>query len=325
MPRLMTQLPPPLKPFVALGLDVAYVPGREEAMADCPMCGAEGKWSVNSVTTKWQCWLCKATGNATTLCRQLAEAWGADDQRTWPAGLTDLARARKLLHPETLLRWGVMKSPLTGEWLIPAYGPTGEVKTLYRYGRPAGASKPTLLALPELGVGLFGMGQWDAAKPDAFVTEGCWDGMALEEVLRGAKTDDSGGLVGTGAVDRSLAAAANVVAVPGCGTFPDAWAAPFGGKCVTLCYDSDHPKLLCAACRKSWSRVTHQACPTCKGPLGEPETPPQGHESMRRVAGVLASAPVPPKEVRYFEWGPEGYAADRVSGYDVRDFLTEGE
>lgn len=331
MPRVMTQLPPPLKPYHSLGVQLSYRPGVEQVPGDCPFCGGESKFTVNAATGLWRCFACNEGtdsgkvnqgGNAVTFLRLLHERSMAHTQ---PLDYVALISDRKLLGVDVMRRWGVCKSIITGSWLVPGYGGGGKLDQLYRYEKPYGLDKPSLLATAEVGHGLFGVGHYDAKKPDVFLTEGPWDGMALEEVLRGCKRasgTDGPDLCSTSALEHSLGAIGNVLAVPGCQVFSDYWLSLFAGKRVFLCYDSDHPKLHCKPCHKSWSCVTYQACPTCHRLLTEPEVPPVGYGAMKRVARLLAGAKEPPKELHYLRWGSEGYATERKSGYDIRDLLT---
>src|SRR5262249_14986292 len=107
------------------------------------------------------------------------------------------------------------------------------------------------------------------AKQKRLVCEGPWDGMALWEALGGNLEDTL------------------ILAVPGCGSFRSAWAPLFTSRDVAFLYDSDHPKLRCSACAKSWSKVLYQQCPECDGPLSGPEVEPAGFAGMRRAAATL--------------------------------------
>jgi hypothetical protein len=117
--------------------------------------------------------------------------------------------------------------------------------------------------------------------------EGPWDGMAWWETLQAARS-------------AGLGQRANVLAVPGCSVFNPSWASLLAGKTVVLLFDNDHP-------REHQGRVTKA-----------------GLDGMERVARLLASQEAPPKEIRYIRWGADGYDPELPSGYDVRDWLTQG-
>jgi hypothetical protein len=171
---------------------------------------------------------------------------------------------------------------------------------LYRYA-PLG-SRMRLLATPGCGHGLMGPVP-DPGRRWVYLTEGPWDGAALWEACAIAKPGPRGGLMLTANAGVSLLSNANVLAVPGAGTFNEKWLPLFEGKSVAIFYDNDHPK-------------------------AHPQTgavvAPAGYEGMRRVAGVLGSAGGA-LTVHYLAWGgaaPATHDPGLASGYDVRDWLT---
>src|SRR4051812_35251656 len=116
MPRVTTQLPPVLRPYASLGLQLGYVPGREEVPADCPFCGGEQKLSVNAGSGLWRCFACnegsdssKVTtgGEVKTFLRRLHEH---SLRTTAAADYAQLARDRKLLSGAVLRGWGACRS-----------------------------------------------------------------------------------------------------------------------------------------------------------------------------------------------------------------------
>jgi hypothetical protein len=306
MPKV-SDTPNGLKVYVWHG--VQLVIAGEEALGDCPWCGREKKFSVNVQSGQWRCFVCNEGeengkahrgGNPLTFLRMLHKM--ADETTN---DYTELLQHRKLLDKQTLIRWGVARNPLTGEWLIPGYGPNGQLCQLYRYARfrEEGRDRWSLLATPTLNHGLFGcFSPTDLRKPEVYITEGPWDGMALWEMLGKAKRVDGSGKLGiTGAEPASLLANTNVLAVPGCGTFYEPWAGVTADKIVTMCYDNDHPR---------------------RHPRTGQLMPPAGHEGMRRAISVLAGAEEPPQTIKYLYWGPQGYDLKRKDGMDVRDVLT---
>lgn len=280
-------VPDTLRPFLFHGLDLQLWGG--EAVGPCPFCGRE-KFSVNVDTGTWRCFVCatgsnRGGGNAYTFIRAL---WQASGQQT--AEHEGLAASRGLLWASTLDVWGVRLSPVTGEWLVPGYSHEGKLNQLYRYAEMKG--KRRLLATPTLSHCLFGVAPIQEMEETVYVCEGPWDAMAWWEYLQ--LSADRGGHGG------QLQAA--VVAVPGCGTFLDAWVPLFGGKDVVLMYDNDHPR---------------------QHPTTGAITPPPAWAATQRTAALLARSATPPKSLQYLRWGEAGYSLDLSDGYDVRDFLRQ--
>lgn len=298
MPKINKELPEKLRPYLFHGIDLDYQPGVEEVACECPWCGREGKFSINSKTGQWRCFVCaegtdKGGGNALVFLRRL---WELSDQST--GDYEELATDRHLLSQETLSFWGVAKSIATDDWIVPGYGIDGKIHQIYRYLSTAGKSR--LLPTPTLGHQLHGV--YDQRKPIVYLCEGPWDGMALWEALGRAKPTDNG-LAFTASPDHSLLASSCVLAVPGCAVFFESWLPLFAGKTVRLMYDNDHPK-------------KHQQ-------TGQ-QIPPAGLTNMQRVARILAGAAEPPKSIEYLRWGDLGYDLELPSGYDVRDCLSAG-
>lgn len=299
MPRVES-VPKVLKPFLFHGVQLSFGEG-EQAVGDCPFCGKEGKFSVNAETGQWLCRVCqvgtdRGGGNVSTFLKLVwQEAMEAMDKE-----YETLAADRKLLYPESLLFWEVAFSPMTQDWVVPGFSPDGKLWQLYRYVMDLRKKVRHLLPTPGLDHKLHGVNLWDPKKPEVYLCEGIWDAVTLWEVLRNAKgTED--GLAVTASEGSSLLASANVLAVPSASTFNESWASLFAGKVVHLMYDSDHPTV-----------------------NGKSVAPPAGHRGMERVAKMLSSVKEPPLEIRCLAWGPEGFDPQRKSGFDVRDFLTEG-
>lgn len=286
-----------VKVFTFHGVEVTSN-GSNQATGTCPFCDKH-KLYVNVETGQWDCKVCGSKGNATTFVRRLWEDAGA----TLPEDATpfqELAENRRLLDPQTLLEWGVRQSPITGDWIIPGYGADGKLNTLYRYV-DVGNGRSACMATPGLNQQLHGVNLYDPDKPDVYLCEGPWDGMALWEALSCCKRTDDGEIDFTSNVTASLLGTCNVLAVPGCNVFSETWCELFAGKNVCLLYDNDHPRV-------------H---PKTRLPI-----PPAGLDGMRRVAQVLAKYDTPPKSLHYLEWGTTGYNADLPNGMDVRDLLT---
>lgn len=289
-----------LRPYQFHGLDVSEPSLGEEAMTDCIFCGKEGKFSVNITTGKWRCWSCEMRGNVATFLHRL---WERSFEQE--VDYSDLQADRKLLSEECLKEWRVAYSLTTREWVIPGYNHKGAFAQLYRYVYESKSGKHRLYSTPKpTAQHLMGMHLYDANKPFVYVLEGPWDGMAFWEVMGAAKQDpdDPSGLAFTDEPSESLLSQANVLAVPGCNAFHDAWLPVFAGKHVIFLYDNDYP-------REYNGRIIE----------------PAGYSFTRRACNILAAADNPPESIQFLSWGDGGYDSSLPNGYDVRDHLSQGD
>lgn len=306
MPVAKTAPPECLRPFLFHGLRLVWDesrPDRGQARGDCPFCDREGKFSVGleqrgkQFPGGYKCFVCGAKGNALTFLREYVTVC-----RTPDAAYEQLAADRKLLSPDTPRAWGAVVGAHTGEWLLPGYNARGEVVQLYKWSKDWKTGKRVLFPTPAMSPaksGYFRPDDLDPSKSGAYLCEGPWDGMALWEVLRCAKSLPDDGLALTGSAASSLSSTTNVLAAPGASVFAESWTPVFAGKTVTLVYDSDHP-------RENNGRLA----------------PPAGMAGARRTAEVLARAGEKPESVAWVRWGPDGFLPGLPSGYDVRDCLT---
>lgn len=299
-PTTAKKSPETIRAYTGHGVDLDYREGEKNAPGTCPSCGESGKFDVAVADGRYHCFRCGFKGNVLSFLRWL---WEESDRATKPANYEELAHDRKLLYPDTVMQWGCVKSILTGDWLIPAYGPGRKLDNLYRYALKPG--KRVLYPTAGQQACLFGGGLYDPSKPEVALCEGPWDGMVLWETLRGAKRTDDGGLALTANESASLYAGVNVLAVAGCGavgpeSFPR-FAPLFSGKKLTTYFDNDHPK---------------------KNERGV-EVGLQGFHASKRAATILAGCDERPESMSYLAWGEEGYDQAFQSGYDVRDLLRQ--
>ena len=306
MPEV-SDTPAGVRPFKFHGLDLRPSSGTQY-QGPCPWCDKD-KFYVDVKTGKWDCKVCLFKGNPIEFLRKVHAASPL-------TGTEELARDRGLLSPEMLSTWGVCKSFITGEVLVPSYGPTGALVNLYRYAAPSGGGKRVLLGTAGVGKevlyatesggtvsgdGLFGpdrLSRFPHAK-EVYVCEGPWDGMVLHETMRSAKRGPDGRLTLTGNPEVSLAADAVVVAVPGASYMTERWAQAFAGKRVTFLYDNDHPR---------------------PGPNGS-RLDGAGLAGTKRACSVLYRSSQRFDEVRYLKWGEEGHDPELSNGHDLRDWL----
>ncbi len=226
-------------------------------------------------------------------------------KQTTDTDYANLKVERKLLFIGTLKAWGICKSFLTKEWLLPGYNAKGEMCNLYRYrkgpdGKRYWGATETLAQQMHyvLEDKIHHVGN---KKQTTFIAEGPWDGMALWEMLRNVKQTDEGTIEQVGSITASLYNSSNVIATPGANIFNESWLPLLGGKRVVLLYDSDHVR-----------------------ENNGVETLGAGIAGMKRVSGMLSSAEELPTEVDYLNWGEKGFDKNLPSGYDLRDYLSEG-
>ena len=306
MPKVNTT-PKNLRPYIFHGVDLTWSDDGDNATGECTWCGRDGKFSVETATGLWRCFVCaegtdKGGGNAHTFIRMLWERSQDYGEITCP---DDLAKDRGLL-PNSLKAWGVCQSALTHDWLVPGFGADGKLNQLYRYLDDSATGKRKLLPTPELHHQIHGANLYDPNRKTVYIAEGPWDGMALWEMLRAVKVTDEG-LTVTGSEAASLLGDANVVAIPGCGSVGspfEKWLPLFAGKRVVMMFDSDHPR---------------------EHPQGSGRYTQAGMDAAKRCAEILARAEEPPEEILWVKWGENGYDPDQKSGYDVRDVLSVGD
>ena len=282
----MTVNKPPkvLRPYISLGINPEWEEGNDEAVAQCPWCDREGKFSINLEKETWRCFVCqtgskKFGGNIYTLLRLLREM-GLNS--TTEEQYEEFALERRV-SVEGLKDWEIFLSPLTDEWIIPGYNIEGALCQLYRYAQFAKARRP--VPLPTLNHKIHGLSQFNREAPNILVAEGPWDGIALSDANK-----KSG-------IGREYTA----LAVPGCNAPVHEWSPLFAGKIVSFMYDSDYPR---------------------ENPKTGKITPPAGFSAIKRVSELLSAQAEPPKEIQYLEWGPDGYDPNLPDGTDVKDFLS---
>lgn len=271
------EIPDGLRPYIFLGVDLTWKDGEREAVGECPFCDSEIKFSVNQQTGLWKCWHCETQGNARNFLQALSDLAKTSGSLTTAESL---AVERGLLSTRVLDLWGVFLNPLTGHWCVPGWNQDGKLCQLYQYLNTDKGK--TLILSPTLGHQLFGVPLLEGKSNILYLVEGVWDAMMLWEVLKGTKQKE------------------DVLAVPGCKVFKNAWCALFVGRDVKLLYDNDHK-------RKN----------TKTGQWIEPA----GYVGANKVAQLLCEQKKAPKSVEILTWGEEGFNPHYPSGYDVRDAL----
>jgi hypothetical protein len=293
-------LPETLKPYDAHGLRLGIRSGRKDATADCIYCGREGKFNILIDKGTFRCAVCNEAGNQYSFIRKLHEE---SMKLSKESDYTELLADRKLLHVKSLATWGVCKSILNGQWLVPAYGIEGSMNNLYQY--VFNGERKLLLPTTTMKHQLLGRNLFDASKPLVYLCEGLWDAMSLWEILGSAKSAEGDSthvqLMRTSNINSSLLAESNVVGIPGAMVFDSSWCSLFADKTVIFMCQNDHPHL---------NEKTNK------------HTPPASYSGMARIAKMLLMYKTPPAGLLYLHWGDNGYDLNSPTGYDIRDLLT---
>ena len=291
MPRPIEERhPEALEPYYCHGLDLQ--PRGEEYVCDCPICDAEGKFSVNSKTGQAHCWACELRCNAESFAAKL---WEKFDKST--TNYQPLASMRGL-ETTTVMEWGACWSPIRRLWMLPGYNVRGEVRNLYRYAKAG--EKMRLMGTKGMAHGLFGVNLYDKNKPNIFLLES-WDALMMWEKLRQLRWTDDGYKPTAG--NDNVLAEVNVLGLPGATSFRTQWAPLFAGKIVFLCLDNDHPR-------------------TADGRT----IPSAGLSGTKRITSLLLSQKAPPADVRYLHWnsgGEDYHTSELPHGFDVTDAMRE--
>lgn len=313
MPTLQADdIPPSLKPYIFYGVKLKWTSTSKEAVADCPWCGSDNKFTVNIDRGVWRCLKCNEGtekgkvingGNITTFIRKLDELSLAE---TKSQDYEALAKDRRLLNHTTPLEWGLSKSIITNEWLIPGFNTEGAMTTLYKYGYNYETKRTMLWPAPTIGHKLFGMQMFNHRADIIYILEGLWDTLAFWEVAIACKQRDINGedlrLMPTSNRNASLLGNANVLGIASNLAFSDKWATDiFHNKIVNFMCQNDHP---------GKNKKT-----------GAP-LPPASYMGMERIAKLLSASATPPIEMNVLLWGEHGYDLKKPSGYDIRDHLA---
>lgn len=302
------QLPPALRPYHFHGIQFDLRGENSDPYVTCPFCDREKKFNIRADNGLFRCVVCDQSGNLYNFLRALHER---SMRQTSDTDYLQLSSERRLLSIGALKDWGVCRSSLSGDWLVPAYNDNKEVSQLYRYAgvfsREKGMSyhlMPTPSGSTELlEQSILGLQNFDQEKPDVWLCEGVWDAIALFEILKRSKwgMDTEGGmkLVPTASIQTSVMADINVLAVPGALQFKDSWALRFKGKNVVLAYDSDYPRM-----------------------VDNVDQGRAGWRGIKKVAGVLLGHGNQAASVKYVKWGEQGFDPSKPSGYDLRDAIA---
>ncbi len=291
--------PEALRPYLFHKLELVWSSSTTVANGTCPFCDREKKFFVSLKLDdgRSSCKVCGYEGNAYTFIRTLYER-SLEMSRGRLAEYEPVAIERRI-DVETLLRWGFCKSIIDQEWMLPAYGSGDEINNLYRWQPPAPGQKRIMMGTRTFNHCIFGahLGFHENNLP-IWITEGPFDGMALDMFLRSYKLDVHGRAIQVMDEAESLREGCNIISVPGCNTFRDEWINWFKDRDVTLIYDNDHPKL---------------------NPVTKKMLTPAGFSGLKTAVNKISRVA---GSIRIVNWGAEGYDRNLPSGFDLRDLLT---
>jgi hypothetical protein len=293
MPKF-EDLPEKIKPFVFHGMIVAH--GKKESKSDCPICGREDHFFIKTATGQYDCKRCGSKGNIAVF---LATLWELSYEKTTTKDYAPLAKERGIPASE-LREWGVAKSIIGDDWLIPAYNTDGKLANVYKVVKDH-EGKWRALGTPGCKAHPFGTALLNKNQTFVYVTEGPWDGMAWRDALKQTRLKKDGGFVKTQDESRAMIQTHGVMSSPGAGTFNEDWFDHLQDlDAAFLCYDNDHPK---------------------KTPAGNIIKP--GWDGMKRVVKLCSESAKQPRELYRLTWGPKGYDTELPSGYDLRDLKKD--
>lgn len=295
MPPTKNKVPSNLRPYIFHGVELQWELDEEEAVGDCPWCGKENKFSVNLETGMWQCFVCRegsdeGGGNVYTFLKQLWKQSRDEDK-----SLVVLSKDRNL-SVESLDSWGIVRSSITGEILVPAYNTEHSLCQLYKY--ISNGKGKACIPTPTLGHYLFrplvpNSINYEEEVVCLYVCEGPWDGIALDAALLHQQCQSE-------EMDNTW----DVISIPGLGAVGKllkSWASLFHGKIVNLMFDNDYPR-------------TH--------PKTGKYIEPAGYSACKKAAKILSESGTPPKQINYLNWGEKGYDPTLPKGTDVRDIIS---
>lgn len=293
--------PEKIRPYEDHGLILS--PKGKEWMTDCPFCQKENHFFVRESTGQFNCRRCGEEGNIPSFLQKVhASSLEATSSKDYML----ISKDRGIPVSE-LKAWGLAKSFINDQWLLPGYNTKGAMANLYRIIQD---EKGKWRAYSTTGCNMhpFGTSLVSKNTKTLWVCEGPWDAMKLRWML---------GVVGVSKADvdpttladtiksisktGSLLAHHSVIAVPGASTFSPEWAHYINHRNTYLVYDNDHPKKI-----RNSTRVSKP-----------------GWDGMKRAVSVLGEAGASPRTLYRVRWGTKGHDPSLPDGYDVRDILSD--
>ena len=291
-----TDAPENLRPFIFHGVDLII--GDANSTGDCPFCKKERKFNVKTDTGQFRCLYCEETGNIYSFLFRLHQQ---STEGTSKKGYDQLAKLRGV-SPASLQYFGLAKSAITGEWLIPAYNTKGNLSNLYRVVQRKDETGKTRLApmsTPGCKPAPFGTNHLVSSPRDTvWVTEGVWDGCAMYDAINASKQLEAVG----------------ILPVPGCGNFSADWLELFDGKEMRVVFDNDYPKKYPVGHDKAGELIKQ------KGKVVRP-----GWDGMERIAKLVGLSKHRPSKLMVMFWNgdEEGHNPNLKDGFDIGDLVKD--
>lgn len=204
--------------------------GTENATGDCPFCGKENHFGVSRETGQYKCWVCASEGHE----------WGVGNEITFLRNLHEKSKLEYGDQPEawsginaaTLRRHEIVKSCLTGDWLIPVFSREGKLMNMAKvnpvWDKDNEVWKDRLFFAPRIQnqfkqslymLQFFGKN----AKRPVLLLEGHKDSLAMDMALHQRERWDEFDILGA----------------PGASSFQQSWIATLAGRPVWAFYDHD--------------------------------------------------------------------------------------
>ena len=206
-----------LKAFKQHGIEFIRAVDEDNWVADCPFSGGKEKFYVNKETGQWDSKNTGRKGNLYTFLEQWYMHCLGD---TKPEDLTPLCKSR--ITPINAFTGSVAHNPLTNQYMIPCYGPSGRISDVAMYSlRGKGGLRRT--AKTSLGINGLTDLRNSPREFKILVFEGEWDWY----IAKWLHTTMQAGVV--------------CLCLPGAGSFKEEWYEYFRDRDVYFCYDSDGP------------------------------------------------------------------------------------
>lgn len=198
-----------LDPFEFHGVVFGGESGNQ-SYAACPFCAKPKHFYVNNSNGLWDCKVCLKKGNVSKFLEYMGAKCAAE-LKGEPLSLLVESRG---IPSDVLRKWGIGWNGK--RYTMPVRDTAGHVVDLrvYKLGEQ-------LLSTKGCKTGLFGAHKIKPGKGKIYVCEGEWDAMALD------------------ALASKLGHQAQIVGVPGAGTFKQEWTESFKAKDVITLYDND--------------------------------------------------------------------------------------
>jgi hypothetical protein len=305
-----------LRPFTFHGLELESV-GNKRHKADCPFCGKESKFFVHEETGLWDCKSCQEKGNIPVFLQKLYEE---SKNNTKETDLAALAKDRQL-PASIMLEWGIVKSAINGDYLIPAHNTKGTLANLHKVVKGKDG-KWLILGTPGCNLHPFGTHLLNKTKQTVWVAEGPWDGIATDWALRQITDTKGKGYVKSDNPKTALHKTHGVMAIPGAGNFQPEWSQHLDSKTAMLCLDNDHPHVRCLKCKEKRTKATPKCQCGSKETMGQ--TLQAGWQGSKRACKVIGESGLLPKSLYRLKWGEDGFDPELKHGYDMRDLMIDG-